>query len=385
MRNLQLLSTSAFHGAETMAAELVRQLSRAGHECYVAVFDNAGRGNREILAATRQYAAGTAVLPCRWQYDPRTVAAIGAYVRGCGISIVHSHKYKSTFHALRARHLAPFKLVATYHNWLTDTWQLKLYASIDKRLSRWCDANVAVSSTVAATLRAHAPANRVHYIPNGIDPGRFTSVEHRRDARRRLGLADRFTVGFVGRLDRLKGLRFLLAAIAEVSSGPLQVLIVGDGEDRNALEDQAHALGVADRVLFVGQQTDTPRCYCAMDLFVLPSLVEAFPMVLLEAMSCGLPTIATDVGDVHQIVQDGITGWIVPPGSSEALRNALERAVTTWPDIEQMGAEGRKRVAERFSSQRMSASYAGLYAALLDSSGRSTSLPEQELTSGSGS
>lgn len=134
-----------------------------------------------------------------------------------------------------------------------------------------------------------------------------------------------FVLGYVGRLSVEKGLKYLLMACAAlVASGvPLRALIVGEGPQRNELEEMSRQLGLGERIVFTGFKEEVAEWITCMDVFVLPSLTEGSPMALLEAMTFGAPVVATAVGGVPQIVQHGETGILVSPGKSEELESAL--------------------------------------------------------------
>jgi glycosyltransferase involved in cell wall biosynthesis len=364
MRVLHLLSSTGYHGAETMAAELVRHTVPFGIESHVGVFDNGGRGDRQILETTRAAGARGWVVPCAGQYDGAAVRAIADYVREQRIDVVHSHKYKTTFHALLARRRQPCPLLATYHNWLEDSFMLKVYAWIDKRLARYVDANVGVSTVVATELARHAPADRVHYIGNGIDTDRFTpgdsSAATRAAARARIGLEDAPVIGFVGRLTPQKGVEVLIAAFHALDDPRAQLLIVGDGESRAALETAARAGRNAARITFLGARQDTPELFRAMDLFVLPSYVEAFPMVLLEAMATAVPVIGTPVGDVPKIIAADV-GRITSLGDVPALRSTLAELLADEAVRTRLGKAARSNVVANHSAEAFARNYVKLY------------------------
>ena len=364
MRVLHLLSSTGYHGAETMAAELVRHTAPLGVESHIGVFDNGGRGDRQIFAATKDLARGV-VIPCAGQYDGAAVRAIADYVRDQKIDVVHSHKYKTTFHALLARRKQPVPLVATYHNWLEDSFMLKVYAFIDKRLARFVDANVGVSTVVAAELARYAPANKVRYIGNGIDTARFTpgdsAATGKRAARARIGLQDAPVIGFVGRLTPQKGVEVLIAAFHALEHPTVQLLIVGDGESRASLEAAAKAGRHAARITFLGSRGDTPELFRAMDVFVLPSYVEAFPMVLLEAMATEVPVIGTPVGDVPKIIDSGKTGFISPLGDVAALTARLGELLVDPATLAVLGKTARETVVGKHSAQAFAQNYLSVY------------------------
>ncbi len=364
MRVLQLLSSTGFHGAETMTAELVRQLHTLGVTIDIGVFDNDGRANREILDVAAPYIGDTLIIPCRRPFDWSAARILHEYLNERRPDVVHSHKYKTTFYALLSRRNTSCRLVATYHNWLYDTLPLRFYAALDKRLARYCDAVIGVSGPVTQELRRHVPAYKVSHIGNGIDTGIYRPLMPRADAKRDLGLSGKTLVGFVGRLSADKGISHLLQALAAMPAShaaPVHAVIVGDGEHRGAIESEARALGLIDRVHFLGNRRDTPLLYTAFDVFVLPSRREGFPMVLLEAMACGLPVIATRVGDIDRIIEHGVSGLVVEPADTAALQQALQTVLAEPDRAQRMGTAARERVERRFSSARMAREYLAIY------------------------
>jgi glycosyltransferase involved in cell wall biosynthesis len=141
-----------------------------------------------------------------------------------------------------------------------------------------------------------------------------------------------------------------------------RLLIVGDGELRQELEQTAHRLGIADRTVFAGRRADVPEVLQAMDLFVLPSRVEALPMALLEAMASGVPVVASDVGDVARILQQGALGVIVPAGEVVALSGALYEVLARIDVARTRAGLAREQVRQLHSSERMARDYLGIYA-----------------------
>ena len=379
MRVLQLLSSNSYHGAETMAAELVHQLQRLGVEVLVGILDNDGRGDREILRVTAGSVQEQVVLPCSGRWDRSTAGHLRDFVSSRRVDLIHSHKYKATFYALLARrcrgdtssrgHRVP--VVTTYHNWLYDTWALRVYAALDQRLARFCDAAVAVSAPIEDTLKRYVAPSRLWRVGNGVDVDRFCPMrqDERRALRSAMGWDGKRLLGFVGRLVRDKGIRYLLQAISELPSdagASCHLAIIGDGPERGAIEAELRLRGLQARVSLLGNRSDVARLYPGLDLFVLPSLVEAFPMVVVEAMSCAIPVLATAVGDVATIVKAGTTGTIVAPADAVALREALAGLLLSNPErLQAMGVAGRERAIGLFSAQQMARNYVRIYESVL--------------------
>lgn len=359
MRVLQLLSSTAFHGAESMAAELSRQLAALGVDIELAVFDNAGSGNAEIFERVGASATATHRIACAGPFDRRAIGRLRTLLRERRIDVVHSHKYKSTFYALVARLGLPSRVVSTYHNWLLDTRALRAYAALDKRVARFNDICVGVSTPVTDELRRWAPASRVRQIDNGVDVQRFHAPQDRAQARAG-GSAGRPLVGLVGRLSAEKGVFHLLDAVARLPDG-FDVAIVGDGPLRGDIEARIDALGLGSRVRLLGNRRDVEGLYRGFDVFVLSSLVEAFPMALLEAMASTCAVIATRVGEVPRMVSEGVTGLLVPAADPEALSRALAGLIHSPELATRLGRQARDDVVARFSAQRMARAYLDAY------------------------
>ena len=211
------------------------------------------------------------------------------------------------------------------------------------------------------------PAEKITVVHNGIDltPHQTTNRE---ESRHSLGLGSgEFVIGFIGRLEEQKGVRYLLEAVKVLNASfpRLKIIVAGDGSLRKSLEEQASAIS---NVTFLGYQRDTPRLYSAFDVFVLPSLFEGLPVSAIEAMAAGCPVVATRVGGVAEVVEHEVTGLLVQAGKSEQLAAALRRLIAQ-PDLcKQMGARGRERAKEEFSVEMMIARTERVYHELLGTS-----------------
>jgi glycosyltransferase involved in cell wall biosynthesis len=166
---------------------------------------------------------------------------------------------------------------------------------------------------------------------------------------------DAFVWAAVGRLTRQKGFAFLIDAFSEIedSGGDSFLLIVGDGEDRPMLEDRAAERGVGKRVIFSGFRSDAMPLLDISDAFVLSSLWEGGPLVILEAMAAGLPVVSTRVGDVPSMVEEGKSGILVDPGDARQLADAMYRVQGMGPDAREWGCSGRRRVEEYYDFRRV--------------------------------
>ncbi|MDE2434445.1 MAG: glycosyltransferase family 4 protein, partial [Burkholderiales bacterium] len=331
-------------------------------------FDN-GDGSADEIVKEVGYSGVTATVnPCEGPLDFSAFHRLHQYVKRHQINVIHSHKYKTTFYAIMGRLFCRYKLITTYHNWLYDSIALRCYAWLDKRLARFNDVAIAVSSPVAAELRRHMTAATICQIGNGIDLSRFDVKLTKQDARRMLGLAqDGNVIGFVGRLSPEKGLNYLIEAAQLMTDKipRLSLIIAGDGPEHDRLHREIQSRGLTKVVHLLGNRKDTPVVYAAMDVFALPSIDEAFPMVLLEAMASRRPVVATQVGEVCRIVTDHQTGYVVPPRQPNALANALTNLLSQPEKLESISQAAHLHAQRHFSSRTVAGQYQTIYLQLL--------------------
>lgn len=346
-----------------MTEELVRGLARDGTVNHVVAFRNNNNSNVEILRTTAAYVEKSDIIACHGRLDLRALRALRRYLATHRIDIVHSHKYKTNLYALLARNNG-CGLVATCHNWRMSNAALRLYAAIDKRVLRGFDAVVAVSREIETELRRHLRQDRTHRIENGIDVLRFSRIAN---AKQTLALSSSKVVGFVGRLSEEKAVDNLLsAAPALIAKHPdILILIVGDGILEAPLRDQALRLKLGEHVRFLGRRDDLPELYSAFDVLVLPSHYEAFPMTIIEAMACGTAVVATRVGDVPDIIEDGVSGRLVEPADVNALSAAIDDVLANDDRRSAMGAAGARKARACFSAEIMARRYGAVYESVL--------------------
>ena len=221
--------------------------------------------------------------------------------------------------------------------------------------ARWSHGHAAVSEAVKQQVRAveGLAADRITVIPNGIPRPPALSGAAQEAARAELGLAPGTPlIGIVSRLEARKGHHLLFAAMQLLGGRwpGLHCVVVGDGEERRALEAQARTLGLASRVTFLGTRHDVPRWLASLDIFLLPSLLEGAPMVLLEAMAAGVPIIATQVGGVPDLLEHETTALLVPAGETAALAAAIHQLLSDPLLARQLGDRARQEFARRFDA-----------------------------------
>lgn len=316
-------------------------------------------------------------LPRRIPVRRPGLGGLTGWLREFQPDLIHAHLARATIACSLASPLAGNPaLVATCHN-LSD-WQERRHHPV-RLLARAalhrCDTILAVSEAVRRAIAAHDTVlgDRTQVLRNGADLSAFASVRGMRAAAREvLGYPPgSFVVGAVARLDPRKGLDVLLSAASEALPRVpgLEVLIVGDGTDRQRLAAHSRELGLSARARFVGAQSDVRPYLAALDLFAAPSRSEGLGIALVEALAAGVPVAGADVGGIPEVLDGGSAGWLLPAGVKE-WSDAIVRASRSPAELDRLSLAGLER-ANEFSIDRTRDRLAGLYRAALGQTGAS--------------
>lgn len=310
-----------------------------------------------------------------WQ-DLVALVQLTRLVRQVRPHIVHTHTAKAGALGRLAAWLAGVPVIVhTYHGHVFHGYfspaKTRLFLAIERWLARRTDRLLTVSETVRSELLSLGigTPDKLVVVPLGLDLDPFAETGALRgQLRAELGLGrDAPLVGMVARLVPIKAHEVFLAAAAEVGRRLPQsrFLVVGDGARRAELETLAERLGLKDRVLFLGWRRDLDRIYADLDLVALTSINEGSPVSLIEAMAAARPVVATRVGGVPDLVEDGVTGCLVPRGDADALAEVMVGLLADLDRRQAMGQAGRKRVIPAFSAGRLLGDMDRLYAELL--------------------
>jgi glycosyltransferase involved in cell wall biosynthesis len=340
-------------GADLSMAHLLTLLDPAIEVTVVGV----APGIVERIAALRPGTRTRVVPGPRNDHDWRSLKAHTAAIRDVAADIVHANLASpwSCQYCIAAATIARRpRVVAVYQLAVPPISRRQRLA---KRLTaRGVDRHVGVGERTSREVEAlvRLPHGSVLTIHNGV-PDEF----HEPLPPPTPGPV----VGAVGRLEHQKGFDTLIRALSLVEGAAL--VLVGDGNERAALEHLSRKVGVADRVLWAGW-SDAPRNYLStFDVFALPSRFEGFPLAVLEALLARSAVVAADVGSVPEVVRDGETGFLVPPDDPVALAHAIRRLLADAGLRRRLGEQGRQLVLERFTAAHMTRAFESLYAELL--------------------
>jgi len=313
--------------------------------------------------------------------DAKAILRLARLIREERPTILHTHTAKAgavgRIAALLAGSARPPIVVHTFHGHVLRGYFNPLttlgFRTLERWLARVTTALVAVSPEVRDDLvKLHvAPASKFTVIRLGIELDERTDVDEsvRAETRRQLGVAqDAFVVGWVGRMTAVKRTDDVVRALRGLVDRGVDahLCLVGDGPDRDHLEQYAHELGVVRRCLFVGYQEDVARFYSAIDALLLPSVNEGTPVSVIESLAAQRPAVATRVGGTPDVIRDGVDGFLVEVGDADALSERLAELAADPERRAKMGHDGRERVLGRYAVERLVDDVDRLYRDLLD-------------------
>ncbi len=323
------------------------------------------RPDGPLLDALEQKGIPHFPIPFRKRLSLRLISQVREFMREGGFDILHTHGGVAGFYGRKAARASRVPvLVHTFHGIHYLHYPMRIpraaFISLDRQQSRYTDAVICVSDFVREQSLAHrlVPEDKLVVIRNGIDfdPPLPRDSEDLRIQVSRLRLdSARPLVGTVARLDPVKGLPALLEAAPRVRDRHPHVrfVIVGGGPEKDRLTALSRDLGAQEFVHFQGERTDAFSWMQRFDVFVLPSLQEALPYVILEAAALAKPVVASDVGGIRELVKNRETGLLVPPGDIEALADAVIRLADD-PDLaHSLGKELKASLSEEYSLPRM--------------------------------
>lgn len=369
MKLLYVVTGTSLAGAEMQVLQLARGMRRRGHE--VQILSLTPPGAVAQLAAEEGLTVDSLHLRRR-SGMLRAVLGVARTSARVRPDVLHSHLVHSNLLSRLSRVLSPVPaLISTGHSVREGgDWSLRAYRLTDGL----CDLTTSVSRlALQRYLRARAvPADKLRYVANGLDLAAFDRARGTLEAVGSAGSAARgapatFTWLAVGRFEEAKDYPTMLRAFAQVAAGApaARLDIVGEGRGLQDARAQVEALGLSERVRFLGARRDVPALLAGADAFLMSSAWEGLPMALLEAGAARLPVVATDVGSVADAVLHEGSGLLVPPRDPAALAGAMLRLMQTPADRRaQMGGAGRAHVESTFGLDSVLDEWETLYSQL---------------------
>lgn len=352
LRVLFVVGNFVAGGAERHLLELWRRLDRGRFVVEIAVFRREGQFADEVESLgwpLHDLGVGSTIYTASgWRGFARLVHRVLTFRP----DVIQGYLFGPNLFAALAGRLCGVQVVVVSKRNI-DAFETPRQVAAQRLAHRLATHVVAVSVAVGETSVAlGARRERVTVIPNGVDVERFASAHPDPVVRGENGTP---VVGSVGCLAARKDYPNLLEALAMLDrrGRTFRAVVVGEGKERDALEREVERLGLRERVRFLGERPDVERLLPGMDVFVLSSREEGIPNALLEAMAAARPAVATAVGGTPEIMEDGKTGWLVPPRDPAALAEALEAVLSDPVEAAKRGAAAQRAVRDHMSIQSM--------------------------------
>jgi len=323
-----LIAPVALGGAENVLLSINRLIDKSHFNIFFCNFINPKRTRNPFVKKLHEVECDVSIIYLdRPRLDFIYVLRLARIIRSKRIDIIHSHGYMPDFFGLIASKITRRPIVSTVHGWTSSTKAIRTYEHFQKKLLRYFDIVIPVSQKISDEL-----------IKNGINPFKLRKLNNIVTFEDLTGdnvatdlnqtyITGPHTqiIGVIGRLSKEKGHIFLLQALAKIKNDfpDIKLLIIGDGDQHSKLVQFVKAHKLEHQVHFCGFQNDVSQFYRLIDIFVLPSLTEGIPLVLLEAMYFNKPIVATDVGGVPELIKNGYNGKLVPPGNPSALADNI--------------------------------------------------------------
>lgn len=362
---LNLVASTAMGGAERVILSIAGAIDRAVFDCRYCLFVDLRRPPPELYEMLRNGKNELSTVEIRRPIEAGQLRQLFAVVRKNRPQVLHTHGYRSDFLGLIAAKWMGIPAVSTVHGWTSATPRLRVYEACHRKYLRYFDKVITVSQAIQQTLlESGVPATKLVTLNNAINVGAFPEGSDGDGFRLELAVGPGAKlIGTVGRLSVEKGLDYFLKAGAQIIARDpsVKLILVGEGPQQEELKALADALGISSSTIFCGYRRDVDRIYPALEMFVLPSLTEGIPIALLEAMAFSRPVIASRVGGVPEVIEDGVTGLLVSPKDLEQLTERMWRLLCSPEAATEMGRRARKCVESRFDTRAWIKTIEGIY------------------------
>lgn len=352
MKILHLTTHLNTGGISQYVTTLAKALKNRGHTVFVA----SSGGELEKVLSSKGIKHIYVNIRTKSELSPKVIEsffALKTFLKKEKIDLIHAHTRVTQV------------IAALLSFWQNVPYVTTCHGFFERRLGRrifgcWGERAIAISEAVRNQLihDFNVDEEKAVLIHTGIEVARFVkniSEEEKTRLKRRWNLDEDFVVGTIGRLSPVKGQEVLLKAAKELVTdfSDIKIVLVGGGPDEKRLRRLSKTLGLDKNVIFIASVGDTTEILPAIDIFVFPSIKEGLGLSLIEAMASGKPCIASRVGGIESLIEDGVTGLLVTPGDPDELAHAIKYMFNNANKAECFKDEGRRKIIDNFDIDRM--------------------------------
>ncbi|MCP4632288.1 MAG: glycosyltransferase [candidate division Zixibacteria bacterium] len=363
---MHLIAAMEIAGAEKVVLNLLSQRQSSKYDLRVTSFVRGidGTGSKFLRAVTE---TDTIIdrIPMYVRWDVRDISALIRIIKRHNVKILHTHGYKSDIVGVIASKLTGVPLIATAHGFTNIDSNIQRNEKLDRFFLRFARKVLCVSDTIKDSLiRSGLSADNIEVLTNAVDFEYFTH-DADIDFRKSWGVGDdEIIIGSAGRLSKEKAHVNMLEAVSLLpakTKEKLKVVIAGDGSEKENIIAKAKELNIYDRLILPGFLSDMRSFYQAIGIFCLPSLTEGLPLSLLEAAASKTPVIASDVGYIGNLIENGIDGFTPPPGDIESLKMGLETLIDNRDRINSFGEQLNSKLIKDYDIEKWAQKIFAIY------------------------
>lgn len=367
---MHLIASNFFGGPEKQIVEHLKILKGGRYLGFFASFQEGSKN--EVLNRAAMEGLRTCSVPMAGPLDFKAQGRLCETIRENEINLLCTHGYKACVMGWKAARSNKIPIIAFSRGYTSENLKVKIYEWLEQRILRVADGIVAVSyGQKQKLINLGIVGKRNWVVHNAVNIDTHISDDsesEKNEVFAEFGLPSRgILVVTAGRLSPEKGHRYLVDAVMKCRPINRETFYVfcGEGPCLDELKKQSQTLGIENKCLFVGFRRDLQKIFRAMDLFVLPSLTEGLPNVVLESFSCAKPVVATHVGGVPELVKDEGNGLLVPPQDSDLLAEAIKRILDDKKMRNKMGQAGLYTVKDKFGFVAQARKLEGIYSEIL--------------------
>jgi glycosyltransferase involved in cell wall biosynthesis len=353
-------------GPEVLILSFIKEMDSSRFSNFIVSLNNQDIRTSSFLAEAENMGIKTERI--KWKsicLSMLVIKKLVSLMRQNEIHIIHTHDLRSNFVGYMAGKIGRIPVVTSVHGWIEKSFKFRIHNFADKILVRFFNRIIVNSEFLRKHLsQFKIPDKKISTVYNTVDVLNFERDVNPEETRKELGIdPGSIVIGTVGRLNTEKGHKYLLEAARDVlTSFPETVfLIVGKGPLERELKDFARKAKISPNVLFTGFYQDLRKVLNVIDLFVVPSLSEALPLSLLEAMAARKPVISTNVGGIPEVVKTGETGIVVNSGAADELAQALITLLENKDKARELAKNGQELIREQFSTQAVTKKLEAIY------------------------
>lgn len=371
MRVLHVIDSGGLYGAERVVLDLMHSQMKEGLSPMLLSIGNPTAGIKAIETVANTEGLVSTPLRFRNGLNLKGSMLVLQYARSLGVHIIHSHGYKTNILlGVIPKKIRKIPVVATVHGWTSSHFfsRMRFYEYLNSFCLKNLEIVVAVSSSMLEDSRLKMFCITTSVINNGIPSLNYSGgILLKRYRSLAEGFMDSFKILGIGRLSTEKGFDILILALSRLLANGVnaQLLIVGEGHARRSLEQLAYRLGISNRVHLPGYCHQAYELIPDFDVFVISSYTEGLPITLLEAMQAGVPSVATSVGEIPAVLENGNCGWIVPAGDANSLANTIKIIHDGREEAQRKVLLAKQRVLETYGVEKMARSYSEIYQSLI--------------------